>query len=79
MRIKIYGCLIFFLFFSGFADEKTCVSRGCCWDQRIPAIPWCFHPNIEPVCAAVPNEKKVDCYPSGTNPKSFGVAMNCLK
>uniref|UniRef100_A0A8C3FKU4 P-type domain-containing protein n=1 Tax=Chrysemys picta bellii TaxID=8478 RepID=A0A8C3FKU4_CHRPI len=26
---------------------KECVTKGCCFDDKYPGVPWCFYPHLK--------------------------------
>ncbi|XP_065432138.1 trefoil factor 2-like [Chrysemys picta bellii] len=30
----------------GGISEKECITKGCCFDDKYPGVPWCFYPHL---------------------------------
>ncbi|PIO23449.1 hypothetical protein AB205_0008500, partial [Aquarana catesbeiana] len=52
-------------------SKKGCTDRGCCFDDSVPQVVWCYQPVIQAVkhdCSAVHPHKRAKCGPPGVSP-----------
>uniref|UniRef100_A0A452I0N6 P-type domain-containing protein n=1 Tax=Gopherus agassizii TaxID=38772 RepID=A0A452I0N6_9SAUR len=54
--------------YAGISD-KECETKGCCFDDKYPNVPWCFYPHLKTGECAMNVKEQMNCGYAGISVK----------